>query len=122
MRKAKSVEAYIAGAPSAHRAKLRQMRTAIKKAAPKAFEKISYGMPYYDHHGRLAYFALAKFHIGLYIPRPIIQNHKSELKKYSTSTGATVRFPLDRELPLALIRKLVKARVKYNEAKRPKAP
>lgn len=93
------------------------MRSAIRKAAPQAIEKISYGMPYYGYKGRLAYFALMKNHIGLYIPPPILQNHKRDLKGHSTSASATVRFPLDQKLPLALIGKLVKARAKYNEAK-----
>lgn len=117
MRKAVSVEAYIAAAPPELRGKLRQMRSAIKKAAPKGLEKISYGMPYYGYKGRLAYFALASTHIGLYIPPPILQDHRKELKNYSTSASATVRFSLDKKLPLALIRKLVRARVKYNETK-----
>ncbi len=118
MKKTKSVEAYIAGAPGPLRAKLKQMRSAIQKAAPKAEEKISYGMPYYGYKGRLAYFALMKNHIGLYIPPPILQDHRKELRGYSTSTSATLRLPLEKKLPLALIGKLVKARVKYNEAKR----
>ena len=93
------------------------MRSAIRKAAPKALEKISYGMPYYGYVGRLAYFALAKAHVGLYIPPPILQNHRKELKSYSTSGSATVRFPLGKKLPVTLIRKLVKARMVYNQGK-----
>jgi uncharacterized protein YdhG (YjbR/CyaY superfamily) len=117
MKKVKSVGAYITAAPPAARGKLRQIRAAIKKAAPQALEKISYGMPYYHYKGRLAYFASARTHLGLYIPPPILQNYKRELKAYSTSTSATVRFPLDKKLPLTLIGKLVKARAKYNEVK-----
>ena len=113
----KTVEAYIASAPPTLRGKLRQMRSAIRRAVPKAAEKVSYCMPYYGYKGRLAYFALAKGHIGLYIPPPILQNHRKELKKYSISNSATVRFPLDHPLPLALIQKLVKARRKWNEVK-----
>ena len=114
----KTVEAYIRAAPPKFRGMLRQMQAAIRKAAPKALEKISYRMPHYDYKGRLVYFALARTHIGLYIPPPILQNHQKELKSYSISASATVRFPLDQELPLALIRKLVKARVHYNEMKK----
>lgn len=117
MKRPKSVEAYIAAAPLAVRAKLRQMRAAIRKAAPKAQEKISYGMPYYGHRGRLAYFRLNRFHVGLYIPPPTIQQHAKELKAYSTSASATVRFPLGKKLPTALIQKLIRARVKWNESK-----
>lgn len=119
MKKAKpTVDTYIAAASPSVRGKLRQMRAAIKKAAPKAVEKISYGMPYYGYKGRLAYFAVTKAHIGLYIPPPILQNYKKELKGYSTYASATVRFPLDEKLPLALIGKLIKARMRYNESKR----
>lgn len=114
----KDVEAYIAAAPKAFRAKLKELRGTIRKAAPQAQEKISYGMPYYGYKGRLAYFALMKNHIGLYIPPPILQNHRKELEKYSTSNSATVRFPLNQKLPLSLIRKLVKARMKWNERKK----
>lgn len=115
--RSKTVEAYIVAAPPKYRGLLRQMRACIRKAAPKAQEKISYGMPYYAHKGRLAYFALAKTHLGLYIPPPILQAHRKELRAYSTSNSATVRFPLDKKLPRALIQKLVKARVKWNEKK-----
>jgi len=73
-------------------------------------------MPYYGYRGRVAYFQFSKNHIGLYIPPPVIQDHKRELERYHTAM-ATVRFPLDKKLPLALIKKLVKARVKWNEEK-----
>ena len=118
MKKApKNVDAYIASAPKEVKDKLKEIRTAIKKTAPTAVERISYGMPYYDYNGRLAYFAFAKAHIGLYIPTPVVEEHKSELKDYQTSK-ATVRFPLDKKLPVALIKKLVKARIKKNESRR----
>jgi uncharacterized protein YdhG (YjbR/CyaY superfamily) len=110
----KNVDEYIRLAPRAARTKLAQLRKIIRSAAPKAVERISYGMPYYGHKGRLAYFQLAKTHIGLYIPPPVIAQHKDQLKAYGTST-ATVRFPLDEKLPIALIRRLIKARIKKNE-------
>jgi uncharacterized protein YdhG (YjbR/CyaY superfamily) len=112
--KAVNVDAYIRAAPKEARAKLIQLRSIIKAAAPKADEHISYGMPYYGYHGRLAYFRLAKKHIGLYIMTPVIGEYKKELKGYST-TKATIRFPLDKKLPAALIRKLINARMKKNE-------
>ncbi len=74
-------------------------------------------MPYYGYKGRLVYFGLRKAHIGVYIPTPVIEEHKSELEAYET-TNATVRFPLDKKLPIALIKKLIKARMKKNEARR----
>jgi uncharacterized protein YdhG (YjbR/CyaY superfamily) len=111
------VEEYIASAPKEAQPSLRKLRTAIKKVAPKAQEKISYGMPYYDYHGRLVYFRLSKNHIGLYIPPPVIAEHKKELENYQTAT-ATVRFPFDKKLPITLIKKLIKARMKKNDEKR----
>jgi uncharacterized protein YdhG (YjbR/CyaY superfamily) len=114
MQKAKTVDAYIKSAPKEVRAKLVQMRKAVKSVAPKAQEKISYGMPYYGYKGRLAYFAYAKRHIGLYVMPQVVQNHKNDLRSYETSK-ATVRFPLDKPLPVSLIKKLVRAGVKKNE-------
>jgi uncharacterized protein YdhG (YjbR/CyaY superfamily) len=112
--KTKSVDAYIATAPKEMRRTLTQLRVAIKEAAPTADERISYGMPYYSYKGRLAYWAIFKNHIGLYIPTPVIEEHRSELQGYVTAK-ATVRFPLDKKLPLGLIKKLVRARSKKNE-------
>jgi uncharacterized protein YdhG (YjbR/CyaY superfamily) len=113
----KDVDEYISRAPKEVQGKLEQLRTAIIEAAPTAVERISYGMPYYDYKGRLVYFGLAKAHIGLYVPTPIIEEHKSELADYEAAK-ATVRFPLDKKLPIALIKKLVKDRMRKNEAKR----
>ena len=115
-KKSKDVDAYIAKAPKAMRAKLAELRAIIRKTAPMAGEKMSYGMPYYGYKGRLAYFALAKAWIGLYIPPPIIQRHAKELKSYG-QTISSIHLPLDKKLPTALIRKLVKARMKWNESK-----
>ena len=111
------VDEYIAKAPKEAQDKLKELRAAIREAAPTAVERISYGMPYYKYKGQLAYFRLAKAHIGLYVPPPVIEEHKSELKDYETAK-ATVRFPLDKKLPIALIKKLIKARMKKNEAKK----
>ena len=100
--KPKDVDGYIALAPRNVRSKLKELRAIIRKAAPDAEERISYGMPYYHYNGRLAYFSIWKAHIGLYIPTPVIEEHKNELKSYETS-DATIRFPLDKKLPVALI-------------------
>jgi uncharacterized protein YdhG (YjbR/CyaY superfamily) len=116
MSRVKTVEEYIAHAPEEVRPKLAQIRKIITAAAPKAEEKISYAMPYYGYKGRLAYFSFTKSHIGLYVMPPVIQDHKKELERYSTAT-ATVRFPLDEELPVILIEKLVKAGVQNNETR-----
>jgi uncharacterized protein YdhG (YjbR/CyaY superfamily) len=114
--KPKDVDTYIATAPKEIQGKLKELRTTIRQVAPTAIERISYGMPYYDYKGRLVYFAFAKSHIGQYIPPPVIEEHKSELKNYETATS-TIRFPIDKPLPIALIKKLIKAKMKKNEAK-----
>ena len=114
MEKAKNVETYILEAPKEAQDKLQIIRAAIKEAAPLAVESMSYGMPFYDYKGRLAWFGLSKTHIGLYIRPPVIEEHKNELVDYVTSES-TVRFPLDKEIPTSLIKKLVKARMKKNE-------
>jgi uncharacterized protein YdhG (YjbR/CyaY superfamily) len=115
----KSVDDYIESNAKVIQPKLRQLRAAIKAAAPKAEERISYGMPYYHYKGRLAYFTIATKHIGLYIPTPVVAEHKKELEGYYAE-GATIRFPLDKKLPVALIKKLVKARAKKNDAAKKK--
>jgi uncharacterized protein YdhG (YjbR/CyaY superfamily) len=108
------VDAYIAAAPKEAQPLLRQLRALIKGAAPKAEERISYGMPHYDYHGRLIYFAAFKNHVGVY-PGGYADKYP-ELKPYTTGKG-TYRFPLDQPLPAALLRRYVKGRVKENEAK-----
>ena len=111
----KDVYEYIAGAPINIQSKLEQLRAAIKEVAPTSTEGISYKMPYYRYNGgALAWFAFMKSHIGLYMRPPLIQEHKKELVKYETTKSA-IRFPLDEELPITLIKKLVKARMEMNE-------
>lgn len=111
--KSKSVDAYIAAAPKEAQAQLREIRAAIREVAPAAEESISYGMPCYDK-GQLAWFGLMKAHIGLYLRPPIIQEHRDELAEFTTTKSA-IRFPLDEKLPVPLIKKFVKARMKKNE-------
>ena len=113
MKHAASVDEYIKDAPEEIRPKLKLLRDTIKTLVPQAEERISYGMPFYDYKGRLVYFANQSKHIGLYIPPPIIQDHEKDLKGYKTTKSA-VQFPLDQELPIPLIKKLVKARIKWN--------
>ena len=114
-----TVDEYIAKAPADVQDKLNQIRSIIKDLAPRAEEKLSYGMPYYGYNGRLVYFAYTKNHVGLYPMPPVIQDHAKDLVGYVTSK-ATVQFPLDRPLPMALIKKLVKACVANNEKKQKK--
>jgi uncharacterized protein YdhG (YjbR/CyaY superfamily) len=114
MVKPKDVDSYIAKAPKESRSKLKEIRKAIKEVAPDALEKISYSMPYYGYKGRLAYFLLAKEHIGLYLRPSVLKEYKNELKGYSTSK-ATIRLPLNKKIPINLIKKLIKTGIKHNE-------
>jgi len=111
------VGAYIAAAPAAARPALRQLRQIIKDAAPAATETISYRMPYYSHHGRLIYFALMRDWVGLYMLGGAKTRYAKELARYLSGVS-TARFPLDKPLPRALIRKIVKLRVAENLARR----
>ena len=114
MKKAKTVDEYINQCPIEYQAKLKDLRKLIKEVLPSAEERISYGMPYYGYKGPVVYFALQKKHLGLYIPPPIIDYHKEELKDYGT-TKSSVHLYLEKPLPKELIIKLIKARIKYNE-------
>lgn len=113
----KTIDDYINQYPDEIKSKLESIRAAIKKAAPKAAEVISYGMPAFKQNKVLVYFAAGKNHIGFYpTPKPIVV-FKKELEGYKTSKGA-IQFPLDKKIPLALISKITKFRVKEDLAKR----
>ncbi len=117
----RDVDEYIAAAPEAAQPMLHELRRLIRAAAPEAEEKISYGMPFYEYHGRLIYFAAYKNHIGLYPLGQAKDRYADELKEY-LSGRSTARFPIGRPLPISLIRKVVSLRVEENEASRlPKA-
>lgn len=110
------VDAYISHAPKEAQGKLKQLRAAIKQVAPDAAESISYKMPYYSFHGQLAWFASMKGYIGFYLRPPVIAEHARELVAYKTTKSA-VHFPLEENLPIPLIRKLVRARMKKNKVR-----
>ena len=112
----RAVDAYIEAAPKAAQPMLSQLRELIKAAAPMAEERISYGMPFYEYHGRLVYFGGYRNHVGFYAAIPDKGLYAGELKKY-LDAKSTIRFPLGHPLPVALVTKVVKARVKENEAK-----
>lgn len=111
--KIKDVDSYIASAPKEAQSKLKELRALIKEIAPTAIESISYGMPGYDK-GQVVWFGLMKTHIGLYLRPPIIEEHKNELQEYKTTKSA-IHFPLNEKLPVQLIKKLIKARIKKNK-------
>jgi uncharacterized protein YdhG (YjbR/CyaY superfamily) len=108
----KSVDDYLAAAPKDKRTTLRQLRTTIRTAAPRAVESISYGMPTYKHRGeRVVYFAYWKDHYALYgIGTSLVDARVAGLKAYQQSKG-TIQFPADQPLPQRLIARAVKARL-----------
>ena len=111
---AQTVDSYLAALPEEVRGTLEKIRKAIKAAAPKATEVISYQMPMYKHHGMLVGFAAFKDHCSFFPGTKAIATHKDELKAYKTSKG-TIRFPVGKPLPAALVKKLVKVKVAQNE-------
>jgi uncharacterized protein YdhG (YjbR/CyaY superfamily) len=107
------IDKYISGFSEATQKLLNQLRETIIKAAPEAEEVISYQMPAFKYYGILVYFAAYKNHIGFYPTASGIANFKDELSIYKSSKGA-VQFPLDQNLPIELITKIVEFRVKEN--------
>ena len=95
----RDVDAYINAAPKEARVKLVELRKIIRATAPGADEGISYRMPYYNYNGALVWFAAFKNHIGFFVRPPVIKEHRQELKDYET-TKSTVRFPIDKPLPV----------------------
>jgi uncharacterized protein YdhG (YjbR/CyaY superfamily) len=114
----KSVDEYLAAVPQPARDTLHKMRATIGSVVPsEATEIISYGMPAFRHNGVLVWFAAFSNHCSLFPTASVIEAFKNDLKGYSTSKG-TIHFPADKPLPTTLIKKLVKARVAQNEAKK----
>lgn len=117
---ARDVDAYLAEVPDDARAALEKLRKTIRAAAPKAVEVISYGMPMFKHHGGLVAFAAFKNHCSLFpMSKAVIEAHRDELDAYYASAG-TLHFTAAKPLPAALVKKLVKARIAENEARKRK--
>lgn len=113
MLKAGDFEGYAAAFPQEIKEKLQAVRATIKKAAPKAEEVISYGMPAFKLNGMLVFFAAQSKHIGFYPTPSGIEAFKEELSVYKSAKGS-VQCPHDEQLPLALVTKIVKFRVAEN--------
>lgn len=113
--KAKNIDEYIAGFARDIQSSLEQVRATIHKAAPGAEERISYGIPAFRLDGKyLIYFAAHKKHIGLYpVPTGVVAFEK-DFSRYHTSGKGTIRFPLDKPMPLRLIARIVKYRIGKN--------
>ncbi len=114
-----TVDEYITSFPKDIQPKLKEMRKLIRDTAPDAQEKISYQMPCFFLNGNLVYFGGHTNHIGFYPTASGISNFKKELAGYTFSKGA-VQFPLDKPLPAALIRKIVRFRVEEQKKKKKK--
>jgi len=111
-----SIEEYIAAFPADIQKHLKQVLSVIRKSAPQAEEKFSYGMPTFFLNGNLVHFAGFKNHIGFYPTPGGIEAFKKELSVYKGAKGS-VQFPLDQPLPLKLIGEIVKFRVAENTRK-----
>jgi len=113
----KNIDEYIDIFPKDVQKVLQSVRQTIQKAAPQALEAISYKMPTFKLNGKnLVHFAGWKKHIGFYPIPSGLEAFKKELSGYQQSKGA-VQFPIDKPMPLSLITKIVKFRVKENETK-----
>ena len=112
----RSIDEYIKTFPRDIQKILETVRQTIKKTAPKAVEAISYQIPTFKLNGNLVHFAAFKNHIGFYPGSGAINIFQKDLAKYNSSKGA-VQFPLDKPIPLLLIQKIVKHRVKENSLK-----
>jgi uncharacterized protein YdhG (YjbR/CyaY superfamily) len=116
MAKPTTIDEYIATFPKETRAKLEQVRTAIKNEAPGAAEVISYSIPAFKLKGMLVWFGAHTNHIGFYPRGSGIEEFQEELAGYKHAKGS-VQFPLDKPLPLHLIGKIVRFRVAENLGK-----
>ena len=115
--KPETIDDYIAGFPDDVQKILQQVRSTIRKIAPAAVETISYGIPTFNlNNTYLVYFAGFKNHISIY-PAPVgVEAFKKDFESYKTGRG-TVQFPIGKPMPLALIRKITRYRLKENARK-----
>ena len=103
----KKVDHYIEKQKSPQREILNELRKLIRETAPLAEECMSYGVPAFKEKNRLVMYSAFKEHYGIYPGPAAISALKKELKGYETSKG-TIRFPLDKPIPVGLIKKIVK--------------
>ena len=119
MRKIGGVEEYLTALPDEAHATLEKVRRAIRAAAPDAAEKVAYGMPaFYQGKRPLAYYAAFKEHCSFYpASMAVMREFGDDLGRYETSKG-TIRFPIGKPPPATLVKRIVKARLRENEARR----
>jgi uncharacterized protein YdhG (YjbR/CyaY superfamily) len=112
-RQSKTMDEYIAAFPKNVQDILEKMRRVIRESAPQAEEAISYGIPTFKLNGNLVHFAGYKNHIGFYPTSSAIAAFKEELSPYKQAKG-TVQFPIDKPIPLDLVKRIIRYRVKEN--------
>jgi uncharacterized protein YdhG (YjbR/CyaY superfamily) len=111
-----SIDQYIRSFPAPTRKILKELRAVMRKAAPHASEKVSYGIPTLFQNGNLVHYAAYAKHIGLYGAPHAPKAFARKLQKYRTGKG-TLQFPIDQPIPLDLVRQIVELRAKENAAK-----
>lgn len=115
--KPQTVDEYLSTVPKVQRSALEDLRETIKAATRESEELISYGIPTYKYHGPLVHFVARKnYNSFIVVNKDILETFKSELEGYDTS-GTTIHFTAENPIPRALIKKIVKTRMKENEAK-----
>jgi len=117
MQKVTTIDEYISQCSKDVQSLLQKLRQTIKEAAPEAEEAISYGIPTFKLRGNLVHFGASKNHIGFYPTPTGIEAFKKELSQYEGAKGS-VKFPLNKPLPLDLVTRIVEFRVKENLAKK----
>jgi uncharacterized protein YdhG (YjbR/CyaY superfamily) len=113
MSKPTTIKEYIAGEDKEVQPRLKQMHALLRKVAPKATEKLAWGMPTLCLEGNLFHFAAFKNHMSLFPGGEVIKHFKKETVNYTTSKG-TIQFPYEEKLPVALIARIAKFCVKRN--------
>lgn len=113
-----NVDEYLAAVPEPARGMLKTIRATIRSIAPpETMETISYRIPAFKYKGMLVWYAAFSDHCSLFPGASVLNAFKNDLKNYSVSKG-TIRFPIDKPLPAVLLKKLVKAKIAENEAKK----
>jgi len=115
--KVKTIDDYIALQPESMQKRLEELRRLIRSVAPYAEETISYNMPAFKYHGMLVGFAAWKQHVGFYPWNGhTVSEFTEQLKGFKTSSGA-IQLPMDEKLPVALLKKIIRSRIKENLSK-----
>jgi uncharacterized protein YdhG (YjbR/CyaY superfamily) len=116
MKNFSTVDEYVSALRGDARERLESLRKVIRQAAPQAEEVIHYNMPAFESNGMLVWYAAFRRHVGFYPRASAIAAFKRELASYKTSKGA-IQFPIEKDIPSDLVRKIVRFRLQENEQK-----